>query len=53
MLDMSYSYVCCKFQAVATVEVATDRLCIESKGNIQAHLSEEQIVSCCTTCGSG
>jgi len=41
------------FQAVAAVETATDRLCIASKGKIQAHLSEEQIISCCTICGSG
>lgn len=31
----------------------TDRICIASKGNSNAHISAEDLVDCCITCGFG
>lgn len=31
----------------------SDRICIHSKGEVNAHLSAENLVSCCYTCGFG
>ena len=39
--------------AFGAVEAATDRLCIASQGKIQDRLSEEDLLSCCETCGFG
>ena len=37
--------------AFGVVEAANDRLCIDSKGSIQTRLSEEDLVTCCPSCG--
>jgi len=39
--------------AVSAAEVATDRTCIHSNGAFDVELSAEDILSCCTYCGSG
>jgi cathepsin B len=39
--------------AHGAVEVATDRICIASKGAKQHHFSVEDLNSCCHTCGGG
>jgi len=39
--------------AFGAVEAATDRICIESKGASQPHLSAEDLTGCCTSCGMG
>ena len=39
--------------AFGSVEAATDRLCIASKGKIQDRLSDEDLLACCETCGDG
>jgi len=39
--------------AVAAVEAMTDRHCIFSKGASQPHLSAEDLMSCCDSCGDG
>ena len=41
------------FQAFGAVEAMSDRICIHSKGQVNAHLSAENLVSCCYTCGFG
>lgn len=38
-------------QAVASVGVASDRVCIASQGKVQSLLSEQDAVSCCPICG--
>jgi len=35
------------------VEAMSDRICIASKGNDNAHISAEDLLSCCSTCGMG
>ena len=45
--------VCGSCWAFGAVEAATDRLCIATNGKIQDRLSEEDLLSCCDTCGFG
>lgn len=39
--------------AFAAVEAMSDRICIASKGKVNAHLSAENLLSCCSSCGFG
>jgi cathepsin B len=39
--------------AFGAVEAATDRICIDTNATVQAHLSAEDLLSCCTSCGFG
>lgn len=39
--------------AFGAVEAMSDRICINSKGSNNFHLSAEDMVSCCTSCGFG
>jgi len=39
--------------AFGAVEAASDRICIATNGTHQAHLSAEDLLSCCTSCGFG
>jgi len=39
--------------AFGAVEAMSDRICIHSGGEVNAHLSAENLVSCCYTCGFG
>ena len=39
--------------AFGAAEAATDRLCIASKGKIQDRLSDEDLLTCCDSCGFG
>jgi len=39
--------------AFATVEAATDRMCIDTNGAKKDHLSTEDMVGCCYECGFG
>jgi len=39
--------------AVSSAEVMSDRTCIKSGGNHTPFISDEDILSCCTTCGFG
>jgi len=39
--------------AFGCVEAASDRLCVQSGGKVNAHLSAEDLNSCCRTCGNG
>lgn len=40
-------------QAFGAVEAMTDRICIHSQGKVKPHLSAEDLVSCCKSCGMG
>jgi hypothetical protein len=37
----------------SAVEAASDRICIETKGANQAHLSAQDMLACCWSCGFG
>jgi len=39
--------------AFGAAEAATDRMCIQTNGTQAFHISAEDILSCCKTCGSG
>lgn len=39
--------------AFGATEAMTDRICIQSKGSVNAHISAEDLVSCCSSCGFG
>eukprot|EP00914_Ancora_sagittata_P004214 GHVO01009263.1.p1 GENE.GHVO01009263.1~~GHVO01009263.1.p1 ORF type:complete len:337 (+),score=29.47 GHVO01009263.1:110-1120(+) len=39
--------------AFGAVEAMSDRICIASKGNVHAHISSEDLLSCCSSCGMG
>jgi len=39
--------------AFGAVEAATDRICIETSGASQPHLSAEDLTACCDSCGMG
>ncbi|XP_045463351.1 cathepsin B [Harmonia axyridis] len=39
--------------AFGAVESMSDRTCIHSKGKVHVHLSADDLVSCCFTCGMG
>ena len=39
--------------AFGAAEAATDRLCIASKGKVQDRLSDEDLLTCCDSCGFG
>jgi len=39
--------------AFGAVEAATDRICIETNGASKPHLSAEDLLSCCSSCGFG
>jgi len=39
--------------AFGAVEAMSDRICIHSEGKVNAHLSAENLVSCCYGCGFG
>ena len=41
------------WQAFGAVEAMSDRLCIASGGKVNAHISAEDLLSCCSTCGMG
>ena len=40
-------------QAFGAVEAMTDRICIASQSKVNAHISSEDLLSCCTSCGYG
>ena len=40
-------------QAFAAVETMSDRVCIASNGTVNAHISAEDLLACCDTCGLG
>ena len=44
-------YVCMYVQAFGAVEAMSDRYCIHQ--NLNLHLSAEDLLSCCKTCGKG
>lgn len=39
--------------AVSAAEAITDRICIHSRGKMHAHISAEDLLSCCRLCGFG
>lgn len=39
--------------AFGCVEAATDRICIQSQGQMNFHLAAEDLTACCHTCGNG
>ncbi|KAL8619322.1 hypothetical protein ACOMHN_056966 [Nucella lapillus] len=39
--------------AFGAVEAMSDRICIASNGTVNAHLSAEELLSCCQSCGNG
>ena len=39
--------------AFGATEAMSDRICIQSKGAVNAHISAEDMVSCCSSCGFG
>jgi len=39
--------------AFGAVEAMSDRICIASAGKVNAHLSAEDMLTCCKTCGNG
>ncbi|GAB6019648.1 hypothetical protein CHUAL_001206 [Chamberlinius hualienensis] len=39
--------------AVGAVTAISDRICIHSQGNVNAHIAAEDLISCCEYCGSG
>lgn len=39
--------------AFAAVEAMSDRICIASGGSVNAHISSEDLLSCCESCGMG
>ena len=39
--------------AFGAVEAMTDRICIHSQGKVKAHLSAEDLTTCCESCGMG
>ncbi|CAE1242060.1 CTSB [Acanthosepion pharaonis] len=41
------------WEATAAVEAMSDRICIASKGTKNAHLSIEDLLTCCNECGEG
>lgn len=45
--------VCGSCWAFGAAEAATDRLCIASKGKIVDRLSDEDLLTCCESCGFG
>ena len=45
--------VCGSCWAFGAAEAATDRLCIASKGKIQDRLSDQDLLTCCGSCGFG
>ena len=48
-----FMLVCWICQAFGAVEAMSDRVCIASKGSINAHISAEDLLSCCSDCGDG
>ncbi|KAI6177677.1 Pept-C1 domain-containing protein [Aphelenchoides bicaudatus] len=44
---------CWSCWAVSMVNVATDRLCIQTEGKVKVQLSAADLVSCCPECGVG
>ena len=40
-------------QAFGAVEAMSDRICISSNGSKNAHLSAEDVMTCCLSCGDG
>lgn len=51
ILEVRDQSSCASCWAFGVVEVATDRICIESKGKKQVHLSAEDVLECCKDCG--
>ncbi|XP_021377462.1 cathepsin B-like [Mizuhopecten yessoensis] len=39
--------------AFGAVEAMSDRICIASNGKVNAHISSEDLLSCCSSCGMG
>ncbi len=39
--------------AFGAVEAMTDRICIQSQGKANFHISAEDLVTCCSSCGFG
>lgn len=55
-LNLHYFFIFIKvlnLKAFGAVEAMSDRICIHSQGKVNAHLSAENLVSCCYTCGFG
>ena len=49
-----YYTLCITFyQAFGAVEAMTDRICIASGGKLTPHISAEDLLSCCSSCGMG
>ena len=42
-----------KSWAFGAVEAMTDRICIQSQGKANFHISAEDLVTCCSSCGYG
>ena len=40
-------------QAFGAVESMSDRICIHSSGKKNAHISSEDLLTCCSECGMG
>jgi len=40
-------------QAFGAVEAMSDRICIASNGTVNAHISAEDLLTCCRSCGNG
>ena len=53
MLAMIWWLFCSIIQAFGAVEAMSDRVCIASNGTVQAHISAEDLLSCCHRCGLG
>jgi len=39
--------------AFGAVEAMSDRICVASKGRVKAHLSAQDLLTCCYSCGDG
>ena len=44
---------CASCYVLATVQSASDRVCVATKGNLTVRLSAEHMLACCRTCGNG
>ena len=53
VLVMIYWSFCSIVQAFGAVEAMSDRVCIASNGDVSAHISAEDLLTCCHSCGMG
>jgi hypothetical protein len=44
---------CKNLQVFGAVGSMSDRICIASEGKVNAHISAEDLLSCCEDCGDG